>query len=44
MVESCAEDQTLQDLILRTRICGTDLITQHGKVVHFYLIKIVRRK
>jgi len=28
--ESCVEEQTLQDLILRTRLCGTGFITQYG--------------
>ena len=26
----CAEDNMLQDLILRTRLCGTGCITQYG--------------
>jgi len=30
MFKSFAEDQTLEDLILHTRLCGTGFITQHG--------------
>ena len=28
--KSCAEDQMIQDLILRTRLCGIGYIAQHG--------------
>ena len=34
----------LQDLILRTRVCGTGFIPQHCWVVDFHLTKMVRRK
>jgi len=40
----CSKDFTLQDLILRTRLCGTGFIPQHCWVVDFHLTKIVRRK
>ena len=33
-----------QDLILRTRLCGTDLINQSGWHFHFHRTKMVRRK
>ena len=34
----------LQNPILRTKLCGTGFITQHGWVVYFRLTKVVRRK
>ena len=37
-LKSCTEDFTLQDLILRTRLCGTCFISQHCRVVVFWLI------
>ena len=40
----CSKDFTLQDLILRTRLCGTDFIPRCGLVVDFHLTKMVRRK
>ena len=33
--KSCAEDEMLQDLILRTRLCGIGFITQTGWLIHF---------
>ena len=38
------EDQMLKDLIFRTRLCGTSLITQPGWLLHFRLTKMVGRK
>jgi len=37
-------DQMLQDMILRTRLCGTGLITPPGWLFHFDPIKMVGRK
>jgi len=46
--KSCSKDFTLQDLILRTRLCGTGFISrcisQRCWIVDFYLNKMVRRK
>ena len=36
--KSCTEDFTLQDLNLRTGLCGTGFISQHSRVVDFHLI------
>jgi len=36
--------QTLRDLILRTKLCGTRLITQPGWLIHFRQINIIGRK
>ena len=44
MIKSDAEDLMIQDLILRTRLCGTGFINQHGWFVHFRLTKMVRWK
>ena len=43
-IKICSGGQMLQYLILRTRLCGTGFINQHGCVVHFRLTKMVRRK
>jgi len=40
-LKSCSEDFMLQDLILRTRLCGTGFVPQHCWVVHFHPTKIV---
>jgi len=42
--KSVLEDEMLEDLILRTRLCSTNFITQHGWVILFRLTKMVRRK
>jgi len=42
--KSCSKDFKLQNLILRTRLCGTGFILQHCSVVDFHLTKIVRWK
>jgi len=42
--KSCAEDQILKDLILRTRLCSTSFIAQYGWVVHFIMTGMVTRK
>jgi len=42
--KSCSGDFILQNLILRTRSCGTDFITQSSWVFHFHLTTIVRWK
>jgi len=34
----------LKDLILRSRLCGTGIITQRGSVVHFRVIKMIWQK
>ena len=38
------EDEMLKDLIFRTRLCGTGLITQPGWLLRFRLTKMVGRK
>jgi len=38
------KDFPLQNLILRTRLCGTGFIPQHRWVVDFHLIDMIRRK
>jgi len=40
-LKSCSEDCVLQDLILRTRLCGTSVISQDCWVADFRLINIV---
>ena len=42
--KSCSKDFKLQNLILRTRLCGTGFIPQHCWVVDFQVTKMVRRK
>jgi len=39
--EYCAEDQMLQDLILRTRLCGTGFIAHLDLLIHFHLTNMV---
>jgi len=39
-LKSCSGDFNLQNLILRTRLCGTGVITQHSCVVDFRLTEI----
>jgi len=34
-LESCSEALILQNLILRTGLCGTAFITQHSWLLHF---------
>jgi len=34
-LKSCSEHFILKNLILRTRLCGTAFITQHGWLLHF---------
>ena len=41
---SCTEDQMLQDLIFRTRLCGTGFITQHGCVPDFNVTNMISQK
>ena len=41
--KSCAEDQMFQDLILRTRLCGTSFITHPGWLTYFHATKMVGR-
>ena len=41
-LKCCSKDFTLQDLILRTRLCGTGYIPQHYWVVDFHLTQMVR--
>jgi len=43
-LKSFPEDFMLQDLILRTRLCGTGFASQHCWVVDFCLINMFRRK
>jgi len=43
-LKSCCKDFKLQNLILRTRVCGTGFIPQHCCVVDFQLTKMVRWK
>jgi len=40
-LKSCSKNFKLQDVILRTRLCGTGFIPQHCRVVDFHLTKIV---
>ena len=42
--QSCSRDFILQNLILRTRSCGTGFITQYSWVFNFRLTTIVRWK
>jgi len=42
--KSCMEDQMLQDLILRTRLCTTGFITHPGWLIHFHPTKMVAWK
>jgi len=42
--KSCAEDQMLQDWILRTRSCGTGFCTHLGWLVHFRHVNMIRWK
>ena len=39
-LKSCSGDFILQNLILRTRLCGTGIITQHSCVLDFRLTEI----
>jgi len=39
--KSCAEVRMLQDLILRTRLCGTGFITHPGWLIHFLQINMI---
>jgi len=39
-LKSCSEDLILKNLILRTKSCGTALITQHSWLLHFSQVKI----
>jgi len=41
-LKSCSEDFILQNLILRTRSCGTAYITQHSWLFHFRQTEICR--
>ena len=41
---SCFEDLILQNLILRTRLCGTACITQPSWLLHFHPTKMVGQK
>jgi len=43
-LKSCSEDFVLQNLILRTRSCGTGFITQSSWVFHFHLTIMVSWK
>jgi len=43
-VKSCSRDFILQNLILRTRSCGTGFITQSSWVFHFDMITMVSWK
>jgi len=42
--ETCSEDLIFQNLILRTRLCSTGIIHQHGWVVDFHVTNMIRRK
>jgi len=39
-LKSCSEDFILKNPILRTRSCGTALITQHSWLFHFHQAEI----
>jgi len=43
-LKSCSEDFILQNLILRTRSCGTGFITKPSWLLHFQPTKMVGRK
>jgi len=43
-IKSCSGDLILQNLILRTRLCGTMFITQPSCPFDFHLTESVRRK
>jgi len=43
-LKSCSEDFILQNLILRTRSCGTGFITQSSWFFYFNLTTLVRLK
>jgi len=40
--KSCTNDLMLQDLVLCTRLCGTDFILQHCWVVDFQVINMIK--
>jgi len=43
-LKSCSGDFIFQNLILRTRLCGTGFITQHSCVFDFRLTEICQAK
>ena len=43
-LKSCSGDVILQNLILRTRSCGSGFITQHSWLLHFRLTEICQAK
>jgi len=43
-LKSCSKDFKVQDLILRTSVCGTGFVPQHCWVVDFHLTILVRCK
>jgi len=40
-LKSCSDDSILQNLILRTRLCGTGFSTQPSWILHFHPTKMV---